>query len=204
MRIRLVLATMFLVVQGWAMTPQYSAYLNHAVDASHIYATGVVDGSTLCDPNCPPGAMHTGKVYLQLGSSGGSWVYGNRVTPPTYLSVSNSRTINATPGVVYPESDTKNVNCSIVGNFFNSGGTTGLSLRTSYWGPPVTIVGNTCYYGSLACSPGTTATCPNGTGVTFVPACPPYVKAEWLYDTGKGQCIPPAVVSSAKGPGACD
>src|SRR4051812_2202771 len=108
MRIRLVVA-MFLAAPAWAMTPQYSSYVNRSADETHIYATAVVDGLTSCDPNCPPGAMHTGKVYLQLGTTGGSWVNGNTVTPPTYLSVSNPKTINATPGVVYAESHQEQV-----------------------------------------------------------------------------------------------
>lgn len=107
----LLLVAVFLAAQAWAMTPQYSSYVNYSVDASHIYATAVVDGSTSCDPNCPPGAMHTGKIYLTLGSTGG-WVNGNTVTPPTYLSVSNSQTIVGVPGVTYDESDEEEVYCS--------------------------------------------------------------------------------------------
>jgi hypothetical protein len=96
--------TISLAAQALAMTPEYSSYVNYSIDASHIYGTAVVDGSTSCDPNCPPGALHTGKVYLVLGSTGG-WVNGNTVSPPTYLSVSNSQTLDATPGVDYAESD---------------------------------------------------------------------------------------------------
>jgi len=131
MRIPIVLTTMLLAVQAWAMTPQYSAYVNYAADMSHIYATALVDGSTLCDPNCPPGAMHTGKVYLQLGNTGGGWVNGQTVTAPTYLSVSNSRTLDVDPGDTYDESDTEDVTCSIVGAFFQEGGIETVGIRLS-------------------------------------------------------------------------
>jgi len=195
------LMTMSLAAQALAMTPQYSSYVNYSIDASHIYATAVVDGSTSCDPNCPLGAMHTGKVYLHLGSTGG-WVNGNTVTPPTYLSVSNSQTINATPGVNYAESDEEEVYCSGLGsNIFQEGGGPLLKLTTTYWGPPVTEQNNKCYWGSLACSAGTTATCKGGTAIAFVPSCPQYVKATWLVVGGVCTVF---VGAAATGPGACD
>ena len=116
MRIRFrLLMVMSLGAQALAMTPQYSSYVNRSVDANHIYATAVVDGTTSCDPNCPLGAMHTGKVYLTLAGNGG-WVNGNTVTPQTYISVSNSQTLNATSGVNYAESDQENVYCSNLGH----------------------------------------------------------------------------------------
>jgi len=75
-------------------------------------------------------------------------------------------------------------------------------ISTTYWGPPVTKTNDLCYWGSLACSAGTTATCTHGYGFTFAPACPNYVKAEWL--VVNGSCVPIPYVQAASGPGPCD
>ena len=78
-----------------------------------------------------------------------------------------------------------------------------VSIKDSYWGPPVTVQGDKCFYGSLACNPGTTATCTSGYGFTFVPNCPNYVHAQFLYVLG--ECWKPAIfVSSATGAGNCN
>ena len=75
-------------------------------------------------------------------------------------------------------------------------------ISTTYWGPPVTRINDLCYWGSLACSAGTTATCTHGYGLTFAPACPDYVKAEWL--VVNGACVPVPYVQAASGAGPCD
>jgi hypothetical protein len=124
---------MSLAAQALAMDPQYSSYVNYTIDASHIYATAVVDGSTDCVGDCPPGAMHTGKVYLALGGTG-EWVDGSSVTPPTYIDISNPRTLDATPGVDYDESDDEDVYCSFLGsNIFQEvgGGGPNISIRVA-------------------------------------------------------------------------
>lgn len=80
-----------------------------------------------------------------------------------------------------------------------------LAIKDSYWGPPVMIQGDKCFYGSLACNPGTSATCsgPPG-GINLAPGCPNYVHTRWLY--AFGQCWPPAISSKAQpqGPGDCN
>jgi hypothetical protein len=79
-----------------------------------------------------------------------------------------------------------------------------VATRTAYWGPPVMVQGDKCFYSGLACNPGTTATCTGGygvTGITFVPNCPQYVKAQWLVVFGS--CWHPAYTTAATGPGNC-
>jgi hypothetical protein len=78
----------------------------------------------------------------------------------------------------------------------------GVSLKDAYWGPPVTTQGTKCYWGSLACKSGTTATCTTGYGLPIAPNCPSYIHARWLYVFGT--CWPPAVTTSANGEGNCN
>ena len=189
---------------GVVMTRNYSSYATESTNGTRIYTSAVVDGSASCSPtiSCPCGsATHTPKVENVIGGVGG-WGSGTPQCVNCYLSYQNNQNIAATPGVNYTFNWDGEVVCSLAGVFYSVGGTDTLSLRVSYWGPPVTITNDSCYYGSLACSPGTTATCPSGTGVTFAPACPAYVRAEWLVRNGT-QCIPPALISSATGAGPC-
>ena len=191
---------------GVVMTRNYSSYATASTDGARIYTSVLIDGSASCTPtpSCPCGsATHTPKAENVIGGVGG-WGSGTPQCVNCYLSYQNNQNIVATHAQNYQFTSDGEVVCSLAGTFFNSGGVTNLSIRDSYWGPPVTITKDQCYYGSLACSPGTTATCPNGTGVTFVPACPPYVHAEWLYDTAMCQFISPPLVNPAKGPGACN
>jgi hypothetical protein len=120
-RIRFDLLTAVLAVfvgQAWGtMTPQYSSYVTHSADTTHIYATMVVDGTTTgC--SLPPYCInvnHQGKVYLTLAGTGG-WVYGSQVSPPSYLSVSNAQSLAYTPGSDYTEVTEADVYCSGLGH----------------------------------------------------------------------------------------
>ena len=74
-------------------------------------------------------------------------------------------------------------------------------ISTTFWGPPVTVTNNVCFWGSLACSSGT-PTCRTGIGVSFFPSCPNYVKANYLVINGG--CFGVHLTSAATGPGPCD
>ena len=117
-RFGLVVTIMFSVCAwGVSMNPQYSHYINRSSDATHIYATAVVDGTTSGCDTCPPTIKHTGKVYLQIGTVSG-WVYGSPVTPKTYISVSNAKTTAAVANTNYPSTETWQVSCTYVGTNF--------------------------------------------------------------------------------------
>ena len=106
-------------VMGWAtMNPQYSSYVTYSADATHIYVTALVDGTTTgC--NLPPyciNVYHQGKVYVTLAGTGG-WVYGSQVPPSSYLSVSNAQSISATSTFVQVQTQGE-VICSEIGAIF--------------------------------------------------------------------------------------
>jgi hypothetical protein len=74
-------------------------------------------------------------------------------------------------------------------------------ISTTFWGPPVTVTNDVCFWGSLACSSGT-PTCRTGIGISFFPSCPNYVKANYLVINGS--CLGVHLTSAATGPGPCD
>jgi hypothetical protein len=83
------------------------------------------------------------------------------------------------------------------------GASVGIRISTSYWGPPVTrSFSGLCFYGSLACTPGTTPTCRTGIGLGGYLTCPDYIKAEYL--VVDGLCFGVHVSTAATGPGPCD
>jgi len=191
------LPILLLALSGKSMAG-YSSYVNISPGANNmIYSTALVDGSAY--PMA--GACHTPKVYNVLNGTGG-WASGGCAPPQNYISFQNMQQTHGTPGVAYTNNTIEQVICTIAGLFFNTTINVSISLRVSYWGPPVTIQNDLCYWGSLACTPGTTATCTRGFGITFAPACPQYVKATWA--VVNGSCIPVPYVEEATGPGPCD
>jgi hypothetical protein len=195
------------------MTYNYSSYVQYSADATHIYATAVVDGSATCNNihiqslNCA--IYHQGKVYLTLGNTGG-WVYGAQVNPNSYISVTNSQTLaNPADNTDYTVNADEEVFCSgIVGLVFFQGGPTVLRIASTYFGPPVVVGGgDKCYWGSLACSAGTQPTCKAGSGYLFAPKCPNYVKTDYLVVNNgitAPVCIGIGLIFAETGPGPCD
>jgi len=77
----------------------------------------------------------------------------------------------------------------------------GLSIHTTTYGPPPTVVNNVCFYTSLACAYGTPKCPQSAPGVIFAPSCPNYMRSRWL--VFNNVCIV-AVGNATAGPGACD
>lgn len=112
---------------GWAqgcqgvMTPQYSEYDTFSGDMSnHIYTTVVVDGYTTIHPSpyCNiNNTYHTPCATNVLNGTGGQ-ICGARVSPASYLSLSNAQQIVAVPGVAYVMTESAMVLCSAVGSIF--------------------------------------------------------------------------------------
>lgn len=156
----------------------------------------------------PPSIYHQPQITITVRNSagaiiaGGSTHYGPMVQPSANVNYSASEAFVIASGDNDAVTENDLVYCSLANSPFSSAAFTDtLRLTVSYWGPPVTIQNNLCYYGSLVCTPPTTATCPNGYGITFVPACPAYVRAEWLVSNVEG-CIV-SLVNAATGPGPC-
>ncbi len=78
----------------------------------------------------------------------------------------------------------------------------GISIRTTYYGPPVTLEDDECTWHSTACSSGTHPTCPFGWSFGFVNNCPNYIKGKFLVVAG--ECLPLDWVQAASGPGPCN
>jgi hypothetical protein len=144
-----------------------------------------------------------------IGSTGG-WVDGGHVNPNSYISVTNSQTLDdPTDGTDYAVNSDEEVFCSGVGGlvYLQDPGPTVLRIATTYFGPPVVQTDDKCYWGSLACSPGTHPTCQVGSGYTFAPTCPQYVKTDYLVvNTGVTApvCIGIGLIFAASGPGPCN
>lgn len=79
----------------------------------------------------------------------------------------------------------------------------GIRLADTYWQNP-TSSAQGCFYASLACSPGTSATCTSQVGVGFAPSgsCPAFLHSMTL--VVGSTCFPPSLDSAASGPGACN
>jgi hypothetical protein len=195
----------FAAAQGCDMGTNYSTYSSAWNDENNIYTSVLLDGSGSCNPlpGCPcDTTVHTPSLYNRLGSTGG-WEQGPSGCPSCYLSYQNNKSVSTAPNVGFTWEKSGQVICSVAGLIYSMAfQPNSLSLRVSYWGPPVTRSGNTCYWGSLACTAGTTATCTTGYGIIFVPNCPDYIKATWLVYDGTN-CVPPAFVTTATGPGPC-
>lgn len=84
----------------------------------------------------------------------------------------------------------------------NGGTEVGISIKTTYWGPPATKTSTGCVYTTIACSTGT-PTCKGATpGILFSSGtCPSYVKAENLVINGTCYF---SSGTAATGPGPCD
>jgi hypothetical protein len=115
----LVFGLWFIGVASAQMNPQYGAYWTMSVDQNNnLYVSSVVDGTTSpCSGACLY-AQHQGQVYVKIGSSGG-WVYGPYINPSSYMSVTNQRSIVATPGVDYSVDADGYVYCTLAGWFFS-------------------------------------------------------------------------------------
>jgi len=176
----------------------YAVYVNVSIDSTNkIYSSAVVDGSyyAMC---C--GAMHSGRVYNKLNGVGG-WVYGPGVPPQNYISVTNNQSVQGAEGGVYEDDTTEAVNCTVGGLVFVANINKVFRIAATYWGPPVVKNGDLCYWSSNACSAGTTPTCTATFGLTFAPACPNYVKLDFL--VVDGVCIGHGFIHAETGPGPC-
>jgi len=192
------------------MTYDYSAYETHSYDASHIYATAVVDGSATCSNihiqslNCSA-VTHQGQAYVNLAGTGG-WVYGPEVNPNDYISVSNAQSINATAGD-YTLSAEGTVLCSVAGLVFIDS----FPVLSFSVGASETLYANatdtktSCSW-NKSCPAGQTATCGVGT-IYGTPPCANFVELYFVwYNFGAGNvCLQsgPAVGSTVP-VGGCD
>lgn len=136
------------------MTYNYSSYVQYGADATHIYATAVVDGSATCNNthiqslNCSA-IYHQGKVYLAVGNTSG-WVYGAQVNPNNYISVTNAKTLDdPTYGTDYAVNSDEEVFCSGVGGlvFFQGPFNTARISESAYISLGYYPVGGVCSWG---------------------------------------------------------
>jgi hypothetical protein len=210
------------------MTTNYDTYNTYSVDSNLvIYQTVVVEGYTStpsgnCNTTCcqstpyPPyyncwscpipgcvGSTHTPSIYNILGGVGG-WTTGPPADPFAYQSFQTTIQLQAVHGQNYGGSTEAQISCSVAGTIFDVGGPILAWFTEAFWGPPVSIAPDgTCYWGSLACKAGTTATCTVGKGIPILNpiGCPNYVQATWL--VVNGGCVVP-VLTAAGGPGDCN
>lgn len=107
---------------GVDMTQDYSGYGTYTIDGNNrIYTAVVVDGYATCtpSPDCPCNtATHTPKAYNKLSTVGG-WGSGTPGCVTCYLSYQNNQSIAGTPGVTYDFTFAGEIDCSIVGVFWN-------------------------------------------------------------------------------------
>lgn len=214
MRLHLLLLPVLLLLLGHIgfgqMTYSYSSYVQHSNDATHIYATAVVDGSATCNNthiqslNCSA-IYHQGKVYLTIGNTGG-WVYGGQVNPNSYISVTNSQTLtDPAVGTDYTLNADGEVFCSGVAGLVFLEGFLPINFRLAYTKSVVTSEienpsGNATCYTSSWCTPTTTPPLCNPSYVFQQPLiagmtakCWNYYNTIWLWEqigSAPGTCIP--------------
>ncbi len=112
---------------SWAtFTPQYETYTSYSSDATKIYQTVVVDGTTSGDcfypcncnqygcqqctiANCP--SVHTPKIDNVLGGAGG-WSTGPQYNMFSYMSYQTTTSITATDGHIYVGSTEGTIYCA--------------------------------------------------------------------------------------------
>ena len=200
------------VAQGCiSFQPDFSEYVSETTDGTYIYTSVTFDGTgdmTITNPgspSCPPGTpVHTAYTenYLSwTGGSQGGWSPGQSGCPDCYFSSTNNQSINGSSGDDYSFTWGAEAICSVAGTFFNTGGNIKARIAQTSWGPPPTELNDQCYYTLLACSSGK-PTCSAVEGITFVPACPKYMKGETL--VLNGVCIYPTIGVEAGGPGSCN
>lgn len=114
------------------MIPEYSAYASASGNDTSISTLVTVEGYTDVQPTAGcnlEGVTHQGRVYNMLSTTGG-WEDGPKVAPADYISVTNSQSIAATPGVSYPFSWEGAVYCSELGLFYANVGSGNLENPT--------------------------------------------------------------------------
>jgi len=105
------------------MYPQYSSYSSFTTDGTHIYTSVTVSGTTYgyCPP-CSPydcnSVLHTPKALNVIGSVGG-WSTGTPVHWNYYLNYTNNQSLAATEGYEYTWCYSTQVQCTVVGVFYN-------------------------------------------------------------------------------------
>jgi hypothetical protein len=184
--------------------PSFSVYTNASTsDGSDIYAEVVIDGSGYMTQSgaCSglPTIVHTSYTDTSLNGSDSGWVSGGGYCADCYISDSNAQDVLGTPGIDYEFDWDVQVSCNVGGTFFTEGGADYIRLADAFWTGKFPI-GSACLYTQLACSPGTTPTCPSGFGA--FPSCPDYVRARTLVHNGV--CQYPSVVDAASGPDKCN
>ncbi len=116
--------------QGCATTlaPYFSVYNSISRDGTHIYTSVTMQGYASIYPN--PGckmnlATHHVGAENKLNNVD-HWTYSANGCPTCYFSVTDSEGIVGVPGVVYPYLWDGQAICSMVGPFWNGGGSGGI------------------------------------------------------------------------------
>ena len=196
------------------LTPHFNVYANESIDSTRIHTSVLTDGYADFTPSAGcsgAGAVHTPKSYNLLSSTGG-WGSGTGECMTCYLSFENDQSLIFSNGGNYIFDYTGEIDCSIFGAFFSSGGRIYLSLHTTYgaWTGGSSIEGNirTCVM-RPNCSSGK-AVCGSPTYNSEVtPAslpCQTYVRTSML-GVSFSRLAPPTfcfgVDFPATGPGPC-
>jgi hypothetical protein len=189
-------------------TPEYDTYTTVTTDATNVYSTVLIDGSTSGDPSAgcnDNSATHTPQALNTLNGVGGT-VNGTSGYMTSYISAQNDQEVaNAADGG-YTFTSQGSVLCSVFGNFYDAYFPGQLwTLSHTYGEYNGYQFSGLCGY-NLACTstpPSGHPTCPSAPAETYtdvqIPPCVPFVYTGWLsYDGG---CA--GVSIRAGGPGPC-
>jgi hypothetical protein len=106
------------------MKPYYDNYVNFSIDSAQpvigphtIYSTAVVEGYAQVSGFCL--SLHHGAVWSNMNNDSNPFQFGLNVTPPSYISVSNSDSAVGVPGQVINVTGDVQIICSTVGTFYN-------------------------------------------------------------------------------------
>lgn len=189
---------MFVTVLSMSYAPAYTLYSDMAGSGGPK-----VLGYSYTDVSSQDWHYHAHAIYQRLIDPAGNEVssWGG----PTYAQISKSYTIEGN----YTVLSRHELWCTVGGVMITPYSSDGVyfSLRTIYFkDPQVGPLGIGCYYGNLACNPGTIPTCSGGIGIgVWLPPCPPYEVTDFLVAHFSGFNICTVAISyPAGGPGDCN
>ncbi len=182
---------------------QIYIYANASTDGTNLYVTGVMDG------NGWPGTNYQHTYTVEPSLTSPNWRYSSAYCSGQYASASYFNvSCEAVLPIVEEGSYSADINetavCSFAGLFISWPDHIPITVRyatTYYQGCYYSGIGCACP--QLACTNGTTPTCPSGATVSGM-TCTPYMGANWLVATflgGPPECFPVGIGFNALPPG---
>ena len=184
-----------------------STYYDVSLDSDGVTVDGVevmdssMTGPGNCDHNYQMEFYFENTSYDPIGTNDQTFIQTDPANQSESFRIDDSMVGNS--GTTYYVSTSASAFCECVSKqFVQAGGTSVLSIHTTYFGPLRASSGGFCSYSKAACSSGT-PTCPppHITALSY-PNCNQYVRSVFL--VLNGTCQSPSLDFAATGAGACN